>query len=404
VKQTEPVDVWQPEAVTFPSLYTNGLFAVALVLMLGVVVCLLLAETHGWRWGVAAGVCGLLLGIVHSYDVIHLTLAWVGYLGVRWAVERRFPKEAVGYGLLTAVVAAPSVAYMAWLYKSDPVFQSRADTATWSHGFHQYLLGYGFLVPLAAYGAVLLLRRRDALPEGAAWRAYLPIAWSVAGLVAAYLPFAFQRKMIMGEHFPLSLLAGLAVAELATRFGQSEEGKPAGLARPWVLAAVMIAALAPSSLRYLVRDVKISRTGFTSTGIHPVYWPKGEIEAFQWMHDHTPASAVLMTFPFNGVMAPAYTGRTVYAGHWGETPRWNDRVREGLAFYSGRWTSDERLAFLRAKGITHVLWSDLDREYTRSLSRGSDPQRTVSDEKFLKPAFQSEGATLYEVIAPTHRP
>lgn len=130
IQNTPAVDVWQPEALTFASLYTIGLFAVSLALMLGVVVCLLLAEERGRRWAVGAGLCGLLLGNIHSYDVIHLTAVWSAYLLARWVVGRRFPARAVGLALIAAVVAAPSVVYMAWLYATEPVFKARADTAT----------------------------------------------------------------------------------------------------------------------------------------------------------------------------------------------------------------------------------------------------------------------------------
>src|SRR5581483_1231685 len=51
VMQSQPVDCWQPEAFTFESLYTNGLFAVSLALMLGIVVGLLSAQQSGrWRY------------------------------------------------------------------------------------------------------------------------------------------------------------------------------------------------------------------------------------------------------------------------------------------------------------------------------------------------------------------
>jgi len=166
-----PVDVWQPEALTFPSLYTNGLFCVSLALMLGVVICLLLAERHGAKWAFGAGMCGLALGNIHSYDVIHLTVVWVAYLCGRWAVEGQLPAKALRMAVIAAVVAAPSVAYMAWLYVTEPVFKARADTATWSQLPTGYLLGYGVLSPLAFYAGRVLLgpmppARREWVTQG----------------------------------------------------------------------------------------------------------------------------------------------------------------------------------------------------------------------------------------------
>ena len=69
----------------------------------------------------------------------------------------------------------------------------------------------------------------------------MPIAWATAGFGVAYLPFAFQRKMIMGTHVPLCLLAALAVAGLAARFfpeeieiAKTRKGENAKFRSEWV--------------------------------------------------------------------------------------------------------------------------------------------------------------------------
>jgi hypothetical protein len=481
----EPVDVWQPEALTFPSLYANGLFCASLALILGVVICLLLAEERGWPWAVGAGLCGLLLGNVHSYDVIHLALAWAAYLMGRWAVERRFPARATGLALLAAAVASPSVAYMAWLYKTEPVFKARADTPTLSHGPWLYLGGYGLLVPLALWGGILLRRHEEggenAEEDGRRWRRallvtaalvatgsllyaaegvyrnliflvplagwavvsgrwsmvngqsavgsrqqsvegsgadpearpdpavphsairtphsalgaplLLPLAWCCAALAAAYLPCAFQRKMIMGFHFPLSLLAGVALADLARR---AAKRFPAPR-RASVAAALVLAVLCISNLRYLYRDPERALLkNETSTGVHPAYWLASEIHAFTWLGEHTPEGAALLAFPLNGVLAPAYSGRSVYAGHWGETPDFAGRVREVRGFYQGRQGTAEQLRFLKTRGLTHVFVSPNERLL---IAQGEERYGTPSLERapFLKRVFQDGETALYEV-------
>lgn len=408
--QRGPVDVWQPEALTFPSLYSNGLFAVALTLMLGVVVCMLLAEERGPKWAVSAGLCGLLLGNIHSYDVIHLTAVWCAYLLAKGLVDRRFPLRDLGHGLIAALVASPSVAYMAWLYLTEPVFKARADTATLSPEFSKYLLGYGLLLPLAALGAWRLYLQGKEPGEGqsSSRRWLLPVAWAVAGLPLAYLalphlvdgqlewqPVAFQRKLIMGYHLPLALLSGLALAGLAraaaARGGTARTGG--------MIAALAVCILALSNLRYLVRDVKLARDeNLTSTGAHHAYWPEGDLHAFEWLRTHTPPDATVLTWPMNGVFAPAYSGRKVYAGHWGETPGYEARLKEEFAFYWGVWSSEERLRFLRQYGITHIVESPIEREWLEVWGqRARAPRRPLTAEPYLQPVFNERDTTIYEV-------
>lgn len=410
--QRGPVDVWQAEALTFASLYSNGLFAVGLSLMLGVIVCLLLAEERGAKWAVAAGVCGLLLGNVHSYDVIHLTAVWCSYLLAKWIVTRRFPVRDVGHGLITALVAAPSVAYMAWLYLTEPVFKARADTATLSPQIMGYVLGYGLLWPLAACGAWQLYQRRSEISAEAprpTHRWLLPLTWAVVGLPLAYValpsfsfgelewhPVAFQRKLIMGYHLPLALLSGLAVASLARR-AAATRGSTTRTAV--VVAALVVCVLALSNLRYLVRDVTLARNeNATSTGAHHAYWPESDLRAFEWLRTHSPADATLLTWPMNGVFAPAYSGRKVYAGHWGETPNYAERLKETFAFYWGVWSSEERLRFLQQSGITHVVESPIEREWVDVWGqKAHTPQRPLAAEPYLQPVFNDRDTTVYAV-------
>jgi hypothetical protein len=233
-----PADFWQSEAVTFSCLYVNGLFCVALSLMAGVFLLLLTAEgaTGRARWArvVGAGVLGLLLGNIHSYDVITLTAVWLAYLAVRMSGARLPGPAAIAKGgasaeaagkpfrggaalvnaLVAAVIGLPSVAYQYYLYHVDPVFRNRADDRFLAPPLMSYLLGYGLVAVLAVVGSVWLIRTARAGGEALGQRS-LPILWSVVGLVLPYVPFSFQRKLVMGLHLPLAFLAAVGAVALA---------------------------------------------------------------------------------------------------------------------------------------------------------------------------------------------
>jgi hypothetical protein len=447
---SEPIDVWQPEALTFASLYAIGLFPVSLALLLGFVVCMLLAEDRGWKWAAGAGVCGLLLGNTHSYDMIALAAVWAGYLAARWIVTRRFPAREFGLAALAGIIASPSVAYMAWLYLSEPVFRARADTATWSKGPGTYLLGYGLLVPLAVWGGRLLWRghrpgawgaglapsdgvsdtppgtfdprpqgaMRHSSAEGGDWDRtgregppydlapqpspverrstlhaplstthVLPIVWCVVGIAVVYLPFAFQRKLIEGYHFPLALLAGIAVAELARRVG-GRTGRPA--ASPLV-AGLFIALLSVSHFQWMRRDVAVALGEGVTSNKTPVWWPESQVHAWEWLGKNSPPDATLLQEPTWGGLAPTYSGRRIYAGHWGETPDFAGKIREVRPFFAGRISSEERLRFLREKRIGYVLVGPMERSIAEQNS-GLRLSGSLEREPFLEAVFR-EGQT-----------
>ncbi len=150
-----PVDVWQPEAILFTSLYANGLFCVSLALMLGIVCLLLAAEESGkTRDALGAGALGFLLANVHGYDVITLSAVWAAYLLASGIRARRLPARALRMAALAALIALPSVLYQLYFFLYEPVFQKRVAVPTTSPALWRYLLGYGLLLPLAAKAAL----------------------------------------------------------------------------------------------------------------------------------------------------------------------------------------------------------------------------------------------------------
>lgn len=334
--------------------------------------------------------------------MIHLTAVWAAYLMLRWAMGRRFPLAEVRLAFVAAAVAAPSVAYMAWLYLAEPVFKKRADVPTPSPLLWQYLMGYGLLLPLALGGALLLHKRgaaKGAAFEGDRLRVLLPVGWAVVAIPLAYLPFAFQRKLIMGGHLPLALLAGLAVAELARR-AVVRRPQAAG----WV-AALLLLPLSITNVLFFLRDAQVAlKENLSSTGTHPVYWPEELIRSYQRVERETPKDAALLTWPTHGVIAPLYAGRAVYAGHWGETPQFADRFTEARQFYGGVWTSAERLRFLQDRGITHVLLEGPVEAFARGHTLNTLRRPLVSPvlerEPWLAPVFREGATTLYAVRPP----
>src|SRR5262249_62262 len=107
---------------------------------------------------------------------------------------------------------------------------------------------------------------------------FLPV-WAVVGFAVPYLPVSFQRKMVMGLHVPLALLASHGCTLLAGAVGRWSWGD-----RP--IAAVLaglVALTSLSNMRYPIRDLGHAMVNQASTGIHPVFWPDTEYAAMNWL-------------------------------------------------------------------------------------------------------------------------
>jgi hypothetical protein len=442
-----PTDFWQPEGFTYFSIYSTALFAAATCGIVGILCLLLEAERTGRRrcasW---AGLVALLLGNFHSYDILHLAAAWGLYLliktGIQLARREGMPRRSWGDAAACAVIGMPSTLLQYYFYRSDPVFHQRADYPTPSPEFASYALGYGLVLLLALAGAVLLLRGRSPLKTAQRW---MPMAWVIAGFGVAYLPLSFNRKMIMGTHVPLCLLAGIAAAALTERIALERKGVPTSLHesakgrkrekdrrsvdmqpgrrfpsillplsrfRPgyrrseWtfsrenigikterrtaaVIGLIVLLTVPTNALRAL-EDIAEAGDRPQDLNWISAYWPEADLKAMAWIRTHTPADAAFFCTPLSGRYIAAVAGRAVYAGHWGETPRFAERVGATIGFFQQPQGPDQRLLQLHGCATQYVYQGTTEQRSGRvDLSR--DPG--------LEEVYEADGVRIYRVKA-----
>jgi hypothetical protein len=428
------VDLWQPEAVTFLCLYINGLFCVALALMLGIFLLLLAAEQSqgGPRWWrvFGAGLLGLLLGNIHSYDVITVVAVWVTYLIARALESRRTAGTrqrsgpgaphsdpdrtqsfALGRSLVNALVAGlvalPGTAYQYYLYRTEPVFRMRADDKTLTPSFLYYLEGYGLVLVLAVAGLIWLagaVRRREPLGER-----LLPMVWAFVGFVLPCLPFAFQRKLILGLHLPLAFLAAVAAVTLVRWLsgrmmpvsnqyadGSRRARREASPAMPdprfaTAMAVALVLVTVPTNLCAIQWDFKQALFPETGPGQLATFVRQTDLEALDWARRSLPHDDIIMCAPPGGLMIPAFAGRPVYAGHWSETPHELDRVNECLTFYREA-SPVKRRSFLAKHAIRYVFFGPSERQVGLP---------DLAGDAHLRRVYDRGGTQIYEVLPET---
>lgn len=380
----QPIDLFQPEAVTFLSLHYSPLFAPATAAMVWFAVSFLRAERTGnWRdWGLAAG-CIALLGNFHSYDIVQL-LALAGLFRlVSDAVSRRLNRAGwlrlVGLGL----AAAPTAGWVWWASKVDPLFHARALTQTWTAPIWFVLLGLGIPILLAPFA----LRDRE-IPADS--RRFLGL-WFLAAVAVAYLPVEFQRKMLMGVHVPVAILGGIGLDTITRRLSGDF---------PKIAAGFVVLASLPSSLLFVGTELLRLPANVGSTQYRP-YWRRGEVDALAWLSRNarvgdkavgSPDATSHLRFPFVAAMPnlavwlPSMAGVKADNGHWSETLDYPRKLSRGSAVFSARTADVDRERILRDAGIRWLV-------YDRRLADGplADATGTVLTDP-------STGAALYEPV------
>ncbi len=407
-----PVDTWQPEAVTFLSLYLFPLFGVSLALVLGILVNLLEAERRrSTRHAIYAGLCGFVLGNIHTYDIITVSGVWVGFLAVELARSRRCRRDEFGPDrgtfarmLVAGLPPAVSAGHMFWVYKTETVFAQRVAVPTLTPSLVWVLLGFGLLVPLAVVGIISALRSSESGEYVATDGPLFLLVWAVVNIGMAYAPVSFQRKLLMGAHIPVALLAGWGMATIARELR--------GMWRPLLLAVGLI-VMSLTNIRFMLRDRGGLRHGGETVR---AFLLAGERSAIDWLRRNAEPGSVVQPLPWLAVgpdgragfvdttvacFVPGLTGHAVNAGHWGETPDFGHAMGRWLRFLMPDTPDNWRKQLLQETGVRYVVFSQKRAEARDTaadalLGASSVPSRVP----YLRRIEQasSEDADVYEVV------
>ncbi|GMV37693.1 MAG: hypothetical protein AMXMBFR61_22010 [Fimbriimonadales bacterium] len=412
---TGPTDLWQPEGFTFPSLLHNALFACSLWLMVEAWLAILDAREQ-WQPVLRGAVAMLVLGNIHTYDVLTMALVAIAFASSLAGAKALSPSWGFRSGLVL-LGALPSVAWLAYVRASDPVFASRAATETFSPEPWQFVLGYlplilfaaaavwlrgrehrppivlGFIaaVPLAVLavlcsaGTPLNRPPEDATGSGmllgagplalffAVFAALCVGAWAIGRVVgtegrqrpALLLMASWASVALWLPYFPalfqrkLTMGAHLPLAIL-TGIAVAEvlHRLPARMRGSIAVPAAVLTLLSLSNLAWLRGSLERISSDLSSTGIHPVYLSQDQVATLSWMRTHLPEDATAQDILPFACFIPALAGQAVYAGHWSETPAFVSRIRTVMGeLYGGELQGYRSLSteMARELGVQYLL-------------------------------------------------
>jgi hypothetical protein len=345
-----PVDVWQPEAFTFLSIYTSVLFVIATIFILTAVYNLVRGEQTGkLKYSCYAGICGLVLGNIHSYDVLHLAAAWGFYLVAISIVEKRFDRDRWLRAVVAGVFTLPTTVYQYWVFKHETVFRLRALTPTLSPPLFYYAMGYGlvFFLALGAIALIVVRRAKFSRLFGDTKILTWVLSWAVAGLTIIYLPVEFQRKMVMGEQIPLCILAGgaasLLVQGLSTQFQR-------------ICLTVLVLLTLPSNALFLLRDIHHIEENKSEIADANPFLTDAQIGVLNWIKLNTRPGDAILALPPIGQFVPGYCDRAVWVGHWSETPNYGQKLAKLTRMLSARTPEASRYGFLKSTETQYLVY------------------------------------------------
>lgn len=357
-------DLWVPEAFTFYAILSNPHFPLSLALML-VVIGLSVRPARRTRLalGATAG-ASLLLAVVQPFAVVGLFAVLGGYLLVQIVRQRRIPWPLAGRILAGGLAAVPVIAYDAWIYMANPALAAwSAQNLTPSPPAWDYALSYGLVLILALVDLPVAVRRWTTGDR-------LSVAWIVVVASLLYAPFALQRRLVMGLHFPLCFLAARGLRRLIDRWP----------ARPGLLTSSIVGLSTLTNLFLILGAWMAVRSGELRLFLY-----RDEVSALGWLRDHAPVEAVVLAAPETGLFIPAWAGQRVVYGHPFETI--DAPVRKGQAerFF---WSEEAAMAFLAGNAVDYVFYGPRERALGTWLDEVDGPIVYENDQIIL---FKASG-------------
>ncbi|MBI3158866.1 MAG: hypothetical protein HYZ26_04635 [Chloroflexi bacterium] len=351
-------DLWVGEAYPFLGAYSNVHFPLGLGLQL----LLLTPEETPLTLRRGLGLVGLaaLLALVSAFSVPVVAAVWGGLW--LWRLARRQPARlAFRHALLSGLGGGPVLLYDLWAIRRDPLLAgwSGQNVTTLPPGW-ELLVAFSPALLLALPGAFGALRR-----AGDAWQ--LPAVWALVCPLLAAVPFALQRRFLVGYFVPLAALAVYALGEYVS--------ESAARRTRWTVFVLAV----PTNVLLL-----LSSAFGAQTRAPELYLTQGERAAFAWLEANTLAGARLLAGPETGLFVPVYTDARVYYGHPFETVEAGRKAAELEAFYAA---PDPE--FLARLGAEYLFYGPRER------ALGPPP-----DLAGLRLVYERDDVAIYAVGAP----
>jgi hypothetical protein len=327
-------DFWVAEAYPFLAAYTNAHFPIGLAIQVYLLTTLDPKRKLGFRQIaltlIGSGLLSIIFGFgwVIAFAVLTAWLIWLTLQRAKVANElRRWFFVAVG--------GAPIAAYQFWIIQNHSALsQWNAQNLTPALPVLDLIISFSPAILFAIWGLILAFRSSDQ-------RIRFLAVWLIVGVVAIYLPFNLQRRLISGLFVPVAGLAAFAALTVWPKIKRERR----------ILVAIVLSLSVPTILLILAGGVQAAVSQPASVYLH-----EAELTAFDWLDKNAPANSLVMAAPDSGLLIPAYSDARVIYGHPFETINANENRGLVEDFYSGQLGGQAAAEFLDREGVGYVLF------------------------------------------------
>ncbi len=351
--QITPVDLWLIDAYLLFSLAIFPHFAFTLALMCtGITGYLDYLEKGDFRnLGIVIG-AALIVQFVNPIAYASVNIMLFALTILRWWKNSRVIwREAWAPGFI-ALAQLPFLLHNFLLLNDDPLWSRFiAQNVTLSPAPIYYVLGFGLFWLFGLIGAALAFKKRDPIPLAA-------FAWLLSAFIFAYVPWATQRRFLLGITIPFGILSAYALewisAQITCHAGPLSRRVPALILLVVSFMSMTSIVLSPAYAVYLESHPAAS------------FYPHSLDPAFTWIARNTQQDDFILGTEDTGQLVAQKTGRRVYLGHPMETLYYPEKLEEVRAFYQGKLPAD----WLSGFPVQWIVYGPYERQLAPDFQPG----------------------------------
>lgn len=330
-------DFWVAEAYAFLSSYTNAHFPLGLALQVWLLTPLRGVNGLGRTGILKMAGAALLLSLIYPFGLAIAFAVLTGLLA--WKFARRGKLRSETHRWLCVIIGGgPYAAYQFWIVRSHPLLsQWNAQNITPAPSLSDLIISFSPVLVLGLIGAGMTIRRDEPKTQ------FLAI-WLLVGLIAIYLPFGLQRRLISGLFIPG---VGLGVFALQKLIAERKR---------FVSSAIALLLLS------IPTNLLIVAGGFQAASTQPteIFLNVSEMRAFTWLNENATSDLVLAA-PDSGLLIPAYSSARVFYGHPFETVEAEHQRGLVTAFFLGGMNAEEIAQLLSVEDVDFILFGPRER-------------------------------------------
>jgi len=363
-----PLDVYVAEGNSFLCILAFPHFSLALTF-----ISLIFEYVwRGWkeartRYMVIAGLLCLLLGWMHTYDLL-IIYGVIGAFGLLvWLVlpprptmssltiKQTFPWQLFWGGVIVVVLSFSGAVYSVILTTVDPLWEEVLDQFSNAGVFspsppHMVIL-FGPPLLLAIGSWIGLARKKEWSEEN-----LFIMGWFLVGALLNYIPTDFQIHMLNSWQIPMMLLVTKGLYDFivpALANWKSPLGKSASR---WIVAVFVIAVLPTNVYLFTWRFTDLSRHDY------PFYLHQDDTAALDWLQENTSTDDIVLSSLTLGQYIPALSGNTAFLAHWAQTVDFYDKEQRVARFFDASTPDQERAQTLRTFEVDYVIHGPAERK------------------------------------------